>query len=126
MGPYLVVLFQLIGTILIEGSVMIVWRNSVEDLGYSVLVNLMTNPPLNLILMYLSWHGTGLYETVMIKILLEIAVVMIEAVAYMGMMKTDIKKAVLISLVLNLVSFGVGEFFGAIGMWKVLDVIAAL
>ena len=126
MGPYLVILCQLVFTILVEGSVMIVWQNSKEALGYSVLVNLMTNPPLNLLLLYLAGQGVGLYATVGIRLGLEVLVIAAEALAYRGMMKTDIKNAIRISLVLNLVSFGIGEIFGVLGYWRVLQVIAWL
>jgi hypothetical protein len=126
MGPYLVILCQLVFTILIEGSVMIVWQNSKEALGYSVLANLMTNPPLNLLLLYLAGQGVGLYATVGIRLGLEVLVIAAEALAYRGMMKTDIKNAIRISLVLNLVSFGIGEIFGVLGYWRVLQVIAWL
>ena len=126
MGPYLVILCQLVFTILIEGSVMIVWKFSKEALGYSVLANLMTNPPLNLLLLYLSTRGIGLFATLGIRLGLEIIVILAEALAYMGMMKLDIKKALGISLVLNLVSFGTGEIFGVLGYWRALEMIAGL
>ena len=126
MGPYLVILCQLVFTILVEGSVMIVWQNSKEALGYSVLANLMTNPPLNLLLLYLAGQGVGLYATVGIRLGLEVLVIAAEALAYRGMMKTDIKNAIRISLVLNLISFGIGEIFGVLGYWRVLQVIAWL
>ena len=126
MGPYLVILCQLVFTILVEGSVMIVWQNSKEALGYSVLANLMTNPPLNLLLLYLAGQGFGLYATIGIRLGLEVLVIAAEALAYRGMMKTDIKNAIRISLVLNLVSFGIGEIFGVLGYWRVLQVIAWL
>ena len=126
MGPYLVILCQLVFTILVEGSVMIVWQNSKEALGYSVLANLMTNPPLNLLLLYLAGQGVGLYATVGIRLGLEVLVIAAEALAYRGMMKTDSKNAIRISLVLNLVSFGIGEIFGVLGYWRVLQVIAWL
>ena len=126
MGPYLVILCQLVFTILVEGSVMIVWQNSKEALGYSVLANLMTNPPLNLLLLYLAGQGVGLYATAGIRLGLEVLVIAAEALAYRGMMKTDIKSAIRISLVLNLVSFGIGEIFGVLGYWRVLQVIAWL
>ena len=61
MGPYLVIFCQFLFTVLIEGSVIIVWKSSKEALGYSVLANLMTNPPLNLLLLYLSGQGIGLF-----------------------------------------------------------------
>ena len=126
MGPYLVILCQLVFTILIEGSVMIVWQGSKEALGYSVLANLMTNPPLNLLLLYLAGQGVGLYATLAIRLGLEILVVFAEALAYRGMMDTDFKKALKISLVLNLTSFGIGEIFGVLGYWRVLQVIAGI
>ena len=126
MGLYLVILCQLVFTILIEGSVMIVWQYSKEALGYSVLANLMTNPPLNLLLLYLSGQGIGLFATLSIRLGLEAIVVLAEALAYMGMMKVSIKKALLISLVLNLVSFGIGEIFGVLGYWRALELIAGL
>ena len=126
MGPYLVIFCQLLFTILIEGSVMIVWQYSKEALGYSVLANMMTNPLLNLLLLYIAGQGTGLYATLGIRLGLEVIVVLAEALAYMGMMNTDFKKAFRISFVLNLVSFGIGEIFGVLGYWRVLDYIAGL
>ncbi|MBO5994967.1 MAG: hypothetical protein J6Q41_05595 [Firmicutes bacterium] len=126
MGPYLVILCQLIFTILIEGSVIIVWKSSKEALGYSVLANLMTNPPLNLLLLFLSMQGIGLYATLGIRLGLEVLVVLAEALAYKGMMRLEFKKALFISLVLNLTSFAIGEIFGVLGYWRVLGVIAGL
>lgn len=126
MGSYLVILCQLLFTILIEGSVMIVWQGSKEALGYSVLANMMTNPPLNLFLLYLAGQGTGLFGTVAIRIGLEALVIMAEALAYKGMMGTGFKKAIKISAVLNLVSFGIGEIFGVLGYWAVLQMIAGI
>lgn len=126
MGPYLVILCQLLFTVLIEGSVMIVWQNSKEALGYSVLANLMTNPPLNLVLLYMATCRMGIEETLIIRIALEVLVVVAETLAYKGMMNLNLKKAFAISLVLNLVSFIIGEVFGLLGYWNVLEVIASL
>lgn len=126
MGPYLVILCQLLFTVLIEGSVMIVWQNSNEALGYSVLANLMTNPPLNLVLLYMATCRMGIEETLIIRIALEVLVVVAETLAYKGMMNLNLKKAFAISLVLNLVSFIIGEVFGLLGYWNVLEVIASL
>ena len=126
MGPYLVIFCQLIFTILIEGSVMIIWQRSKESLGYSVLANLMTNPVLNLILAYISWQGVGLYATIWIRLALEVIVVIAEAWAYKGMMKLNTNKALLISFVLNLTSFGIGEIFGVLGYWDLLVIILGL
>ena len=126
MGPYLVIFCQFLFTVLIEGSVIIVWKSSKEALGYSVLANLMTNPPLNLLLLYLSGQGIGLFATLSIRLGLEVLVVLAEALAYKGMMRLEFKKALFISLVLNLTSFAVGEIFGVLGYWRVLSVIAGL
>lgn len=126
MGPYLVILCQLVFTVLLEGSVMVVWQYSKEALGYSVLVNLMTNPPLNIILLLMAGQVPGIIPTMAVRICFEIVIVIIEAIAYMGMMKIDIKRALTISFVLNLVSFGVGEIFGVLGYWRVLDLILSL
>ena len=126
MGPYLVIFCQLIFTVLIEGSVMIVWKYSKEALGYSVLANLMTNPPLNLVLLYLAGQGNGLYGTLAVRLGLEALVIAAEALAYKGMMKTGLKDAFITSLVLNLASFGIGEIFGVLGYWDVLQMIAWL
>ena len=126
MGPYLVILCQLLFTVLIEGSVMIVWQNSKEALGYSVLANLMTNPPLNLVLLYMATCRMGIEETLIIRIALEVLVVVAETLAYKGMMNLNLKKAFAISLVLNLVSFIIGEVFGLLGYWNVLELVASL
>ena len=126
MGPYLVILCQLLFTVLIEGSVMIVWQNSKEALGYSVLANLMTNPPLNLVLLYMATCRMGIEETLIIRIALEVLAIFAETLAYKGMMNLNFKKAFAISLVLNLVSFIIGEVFGILGYWNVLEVIASL
>lgn len=126
MGPYLVILCQLLFTVLIEGSVMIVWQNSKEALGYSVLANLMTNPPLNLVLLYMATCRMGIEETLIIRIALEVLVVAAETLAYKGMMNLNLKKAFAISLVLNLVSFIIGEVFGILGYWNVLELVASI
>jgi hypothetical protein len=52
--------------------------------------------------------------------------VFLEALAYKGMMKIEIKRALFISLVLNFTSFAFGEIFGVLGYWKLLGVIAGL
>ncbi len=120
------ILCQLLFTVLIEGSVMIVWQNSKEALGYSVLANLMTNPPLNLVLLYMATCRMGIEETLIIRIALEVLVVAAETLAYKGMMNLNLKKAFAISLVLNLVSFIIGEVFGLLGYWNVLELVASL
>ena len=126
MGPYIVILSQLILTILIEGAFILVWKNSMEVLGYSVLANLMTNPPLNLVLLYLIQTGTSSVSILKVTALLEIAAVIAEALAYKGMMKLNFKKALGMSLVLNLTSYVLGTVLGMLGYWKLLSIASGL
>ncbi len=126
MGPYIVILSQLILTILIEGAFVLVWKNSTEILGYSVLANLMTNPPLNLALLYLIQTGTSSVSILKVTALIEIAAVIAEALAYRGMMKLDFKKALGMSLALNLTSYVLGTVLGMLGYWDILGIVSRL
>lgn len=110
MGPFLVILCHLILTILIEGAVIALWLKSKEAVVGSVYVNVLTNPPLNLILMLLIGKELSVEMVAFIRIVLEIAVVFIEALAYKAMLRISFMKALWMSFVLNLVSFAAGEF----------------
>ena len=126
MGAFLVLILQLALTVLIEGTVMVVWRRSSDALGYSVLVNILTNPVMNVILMFLLGAGVGQAGIYGIRTALEASVVIIEAACYKGMMDTDMRGALKISLVLNLSSFVFGELIGFAGYWDLLDMIMGI
>lgn len=126
MGPFLVLLCQLLLTILVEGAVIVIIYKSKEILRDSLFVNLLTNPPLNLTLMLLSGTGLALGVMLTVRIGLEIAVVFIEAIAYKHMLGNGFKKAFWMSLILNLTSFIVGEVIGMAGYWKLQRIMMGL
>ena len=61
-----------------------------------------------------------------VRIGLEIAVVFIEAIAYKYMLDSSFKKALWLSLILNLTSFIVGEVIGMAGYWKLQRIMMGL
>lgn len=123
MGPFLCLLCQLALTIIFEGAIIILWKRSAEILKDSLYVNLLTNPAVNLIIMLLS--GRGLSPTIMISIAiaLEINVVFIEAIAYKFMLDESFKKVFVMSLILNISSYLIGNILGLIGYWDLLESI---
>ncbi|MBQ1422520.1 MAG: hypothetical protein IIY97_07125, partial [Firmicutes bacterium] len=52
--PYLVMLCALAITIVVEGIAILIIKRKKEYLGYSVLVNLITNPVVNLIILIVN------------------------------------------------------------------------
>lgn len=126
MGPFLVLLCQLLLTILIEGAVIVIFYKSKETLRNSLYVNLLTNPALNWTLILLSGKGFSLGVMLTIRIGLEIAVVFIEAIAYKFMLDTNFKKALWLSLILNLTSFIIGEVIGMAGYWELQRIMMGL
>lgn len=115
MGPLLVLFLSLFLTILVEGAVIMLWLHSKETLKCSLYVNILTNPPLNLTLLFLARTGWSPEAMWAIKIALEVAVVFIEAVAYKFMLGSSFKRAFCLSLVANLTSFVIGELIGMAG-----------
>lgn len=113
--PYVQVLTALILTIVIEGIAILLIKKKKEYLGYSVLVNLITNPPLNLIVLKIehsntipwTWFFIG-GSTAPYIITLEIIVVLIEAVCYNAMTGMGMKKALGLSFALNAISYLAG------------------
>ena len=116
MKPFLFLLCLLVLTILIEGTVIILWKKSKEALIDSLYVNLLTNPPLNLVLILLSRNGLLLEVYWGILAILEIAVVFIEAIAYKSMLGIGFKESLWMSFVLNLSSFAVGVLIEVAGI----------
>ena len=126
MGPFLVLLCQLLLTILVEGAVIVIFYKSKEILRDSLFVNLLTNPPLNLTLMLLSGIGLSLGVMLTVRIGFEIAVVFVEALAYKYMLNTRFKAALKMSFFLNLTSFIIGEVIGMAGYWKLQRIMMGL
>ncbi len=121
MGPCLIVFSQLALTVLIEGTIMWVWQRSREAVEYSVLCNLMTNPLLNLLIIGMSHLGILTFYINVITLILEALVVIAEMLAYRGMMRISMKKAFLISFVLNVSSYLFGVAIGVLGYQDLIE-----
>jgi hypothetical protein len=72
--------------------------------------------------------GRGLSPTIMISIAiaLEINVVFIEAIAYKFMLDESFKKVFVMSLILNMSSYLIGNILGLIGYWDLLESILSV
>ena len=104
---YLVFLVELALTVLIEGSVIFLLFTRWDYLYHSVLVNLLTNPALNLgLLIAVTYGGTAYYQPLLL--LGETLVILIEAWIYRYLGDFKFPKALLVSLLLNGLSFGLG------------------
>ena len=121
MGPCLIVFSQLALTVLVEGTIMWVWQRSREAVEYSVLCNLMTNPLLNLLIIGMSHLGILTFYINVITLILEALVVIAEMLAYRGMMRISMKKAFLISFVLNVSSYLFGVAIGVLGYQDLIE-----
>lgn len=99
-------------TVLIEGLVMLALFRSWRRVYYSFLCNLLTNPALNYLLILAGSLFVGAYAPMLI--LLEAAVVIIEAFVYKELFPIKLLPAIGVSLLLNAASFSVGlllQFF---------------
>ena len=126
MGPCLIVFSQLALTVLLEGTIMWVWQRSREAVEYSVLCNLMTNPLLNLLIIGMSHLGILTFYINVITLILEALVVIAEMLAYRGMMRISMKKAFLISFVLNVSSYLFGVAIGVLGYQDLIEKLSWL
>ncbi len=98
-----------------------VWQRSREAVEYSVLCNLMTNPLLNLLIIGMSHLGILTFYINVITLILEALVVIAEMLAYRGMMRISMKKAFLISFVLNVSSYLFGVAIGVLGYQDLIE-----
>lgn len=97
-------------TVLIEGATVLILKRRAKMFYHSVLVNVLTNPILNLILLF--WASFINLPTVpyyyITTAFLEIAVVITEGYLYRKMGDFGLKKALFVSLFLNTLSFTIG------------------
>lgn len=103
---YIIFITNFILTLFIEGLIIFLLYGKKNLVYYSILCNMLTNPALNLLLLFVTnTLGFGYWISL---IILEIIVVLIEAFIYklLGNMKAT--KALFISALLNLISFGTG------------------
>ena len=95
----------LILTILIEGIVILIIKKNFVFLIYSVIINIITNVSLNLIVN--QFVNSELWKYIVVVSALEIVILFVEALIYNIKIK-KFKKALLLSLILNLTSFSFG------------------
>lgn len=99
-------LFPLSLTILIEYAVIQLIMRKRFVLWQVALVNLITNPAINLIYRYMYWH-TSLSDSSIWNIIsgLEIVVVLVEGVLYKFLFKTKWSHGLIISLIANWIAY---------------------
>ena len=114
MTPVFVVLKNLLLTVLIEGILVLVFVRKSETLYHSVLVNMLTNPIVNLALIF--WGSFVPLPEVpyyyVATAFLEAAAVITEWILYYKMGDFGLKKAFFASLFLNAASFSFGFLIG--------------
>ena len=110
MNPFFIIVRNLLLTVLIEGVLVLVFVRKSETLYHSVLVNMLTNPVVNLAL--ISWGSFVLLPEVpyyyVATVFLEAAAVITEWILYYKMGDFAFKKAFFASLLLNAASFSFG------------------
>ena len=110
MNPFFIIVRNLLLTVLIEGVLVLVFVRKSETLYHSVLVNMLTNPVVNLALIF--WGSFVPLPAVpyyyIATAFLEVAAVITEWVLYYKMCDFALKKAFFASLLLNAASFSFG------------------
>ena len=101
----------LILTIFIEGIVMLIMTRSWKWLFFNNLVNALTNPVLNLTLMWAVFFGAGRPLRITILLAGEVLVFVTEAFIYRLLTEEEAGKCRKRSLVTNLASFCAGILF---------------
>ena len=100
---YFVFLWSFLSTLAIEGVVILVIFRRKKYAYYSVLCNLLTNPAMNLLLAAsVKLFGANAYYLTLV--LAEVAVVIVEATVYNYVCRFGIRKSVLLSAFLNILS----------------------
>ncbi|MCL2322142.1 MAG: hypothetical protein FWC47_08570 [Oscillospiraceae bacterium] len=101
-----ILFYYLLITILVEGIAIFIIFRHLKYIYYSLLCNILTNPALNLLLLYSNRFGPEAYYLTFL--FGEIAVVFIEAYVYNYICRFGFKKSIILSFVLNVLSCGVG------------------
>lgn len=103
----LIMLICLISTIVIEliMSLLLGMRNK-KDILNVILVNIMTNPLVVSILMYITYNR--LFNTTISIIILEMLVILTEGFAYKKVLTFDKINPYVLSLILNISSYFIG------------------
>lgn len=96
----------LILTVVIEAAVMFAMTRSKEWVKFNLYCNLITNPLINLGLMYVTRHAEGLYYIALL--IGELLVLISEWILYKLMSDTNLTKCFVRSFVTNAVSCVIG------------------
>lgn len=109
----LIMLISLSSTIVIEliMSLLLGIRNK-KDILNVILVNIMTNPLVVSILMYITYNR--LFNTTISIIILEILVILTEGFTYKKVLTFDKINPYVLSLILNISSYFIGELLNNI------------
>ena len=95
-------------TVVIEGLIMLVLTRSVKWLLYNILLNALTNPLLNLALLYVSVLSGRTGPYVLCLLTGEIMVIAAEACLYRAFSEEKRAVCFIRSLITNMVSFLIG------------------
>ena len=90
------------------GAALLLGVREKPDLITVALVNVMTNPPA-VLCMFLTGFFLGRSVRIPVEILLEVLVVVAEGLIYKKLLKYDRIRPMLLSLILNGVSYGLGQ-----------------
>lgn len=90
---------NLLLTVLIEGALVFLCFRKAGLIYRSLLCNLLTNPALNLAMLYVLRSAPGFYWIALL--LLESAAVLVEALVYRKTTDWSVRRALLVSLLLN-------------------------
>lgn len=114
MGIYLLQMFgvSLLMTLLVEGLVAFVWGlRGRKQFLLVLLVNVLTNPMA--VLLYWLYQVYFAQHSLLLQILIELAVVIVEACIYKSFAEDErfqIRRPVLLAIVANALSWGIGRF----------------
>ena len=112
MSIYFALGLSLVLTLVIEITVALFWGiRDRKDILLVILVNILTNP----VVVLCYWMAAGYTELplVLVKAVLEVGAFLIEFLCYNQLGK-NISRPLLLSLVANAVSFGIGELINFI------------
>ena len=101
---YIVFITNFLFTALIEGILIYLLYRKKEFVYYSILCNMLTNPSMNLLLFFVTKVFGYAYYYIILMVL-EIIVVLVEAFIYKLLSNLKISKSLLLSALLNFMSF---------------------
>ena len=108
-----VMLISLSCTIIIEITLAIILGYRKKDLINVLLVNILTNPLLNSLLVGINYYY-GLKARTIALVIMEILVVLVEGFIYQKYLERRKINGFILSLILNISSYGIGQLLNMI------------